>query len=154
MLWLIGSNFQTQGIGCFKQASPRDPWKPGSISHAMAQANQAQNLHSEPPQPAPNELVEAACKMAGEWASELNNQMFQNLLVSLLTAVTPRKPMSWLFLSSQRKRLSLQNYSWHEGVGPPSVKPHGRQTTKVCELCDKCFSRENNPRVHMRCYTS
>lgn len=33
--------------------------------------------------------------------------------------------------------------------GPPSVKPHGRQTTKVCELCDKCLSRKNSPPVHM-----
>lgn len=56
--------------------------------------------------------------------------MFQNLLVPPLTAVMPRKPMSWLFLPSQRKRLLLQKCSWHKGVGPPSVKPHGRQTTK------------------------
>lgn len=76
--------------------------------------------------------------------------MFQNPLVPLLTAVTPRKPMSWLFLLSQRKRLPLQNCSWHERVGLPSAKPHGRQTTKVC---DKCFSRKDNPPVHMQCYT-
>ncbi|KAL2763548.1 zinc finger protein 64 isoform e, partial [Daubentonia madagascariensis] len=91
-------------------------------------------------------FVEVAPQVAGEPASELDNDVPKPTGLSAESSDTQKAPVITLPSESREQTATLGERTFN--CCYPGDKPH------KCEFCDKCFSRKDNLTMHMRCHTS